>query len=45
MWNLFVLCVLGYGIWAAMRSGSTQSKPVILPSRERLRAPASGCAP
>lgn len=36
MWNLFVLCLMGYGIWAAMRSGSTESAPVIVPSRERL---------
>ncbi|MFP5286559.1 MAG: HEAT repeat domain-containing protein [Thermoanaerobaculia bacterium] len=36
MWNLFVLCLMGYGLWAAMRSGSTEREPVIVPSRERL---------
>lgn len=36
MWNLFLLCLMGYGLWAARRSGSTESAPVIVPSRERL---------
>ncbi|HEX5717290.1 MAG TPA: HEAT repeat domain-containing protein, partial [Thermoanaerobaculia bacterium] len=37
MWSLFALCVIGYGIWAAMQSQSMQSRPVLIPSRERLQ--------
>jgi hypothetical protein len=36
MWNLFFLCLMGYGIWAAIRKESMESRPVIVPSRERL---------